>query len=156
MNRASRQRDVVLAAVRSTMEHPTAEWVHREARRRMPRISLATVYRNLKQLAELGLIRELHSGGESVRFDGNTGRHYHIRCVGCGRINDLPMSVDARLERLAGEATNYEIVGHALEVHGVCPACRKQGPDRNHSHHGLGAAPAARRSRPSQGGSKPS
>ena len=52
--RQSRQRDVVLAIVRSTMDHPTAEWVYRQARRRLPRISLGTVYRNLKQLAARG------------------------------------------------------------------------------------------------------
>jgi Fur family ferric uptake transcriptional regulator len=134
VSRNSRQREVVLAVVRSTMEHPTAEWVHREARRRLPRISLATVYRNLTQLVEAGLLRELHSGGQPARFDGNTGRHYHIRCLGCGRINDLPMSIDLRLEEQAGRSMNYEILGHEVEVHGLCPACRQQ--DRlvaNHS-----------------------
>ncbi len=48
--RRSRQRELVLAIVRSTMDHPTADWVYRQARRRLPRISLGTVYRNLKQL----------------------------------------------------------------------------------------------------------
>ena len=53
--RQSRQRDLVLEIVRSTMDHPTADWVYRKARRRLRRISLGTVYRNLKQLADLGL-----------------------------------------------------------------------------------------------------
>lgn len=121
--RQSRQRDAVLAAVRATMEHPTAEWVFREAGRRAPGISLATVYRNLKQLVAAGLIREIHSEG-TARFDGNTGRHYHIRCLGCGRVSDLPMSIDEGLEERAGRAVNYRILGHDVEIHGLCPACQ--------------------------------
>lgn len=131
--RQSRQRDVVLAVVRSTMDHPTAGWVFREARRRLPRISLGTVYRNLKQLAQAGLIREIHSGGQQARFDGNTGRHYHIRCLGCGRVNDLPMSIELRLEQEAGRAMNYRILGHELEVHGLCPLCQGYPANEKHS-----------------------
>ena len=127
-SRQTRQREVVLEVVRSTMDHPTADWVYRQARRRLPRISLATVYRNLRRLAEEGLIREVHSAGQS-RFDCNTGRHYHIRCVNCGRMGDLPLSVDEGLEREAGRATNYRIVGHDVEIQGVCPAC--QAPRRH-------------------------
>src|SRR5712692_5928076 len=112
----SRQRDVVLGAVRSTMDHPTAEWVYRQARRRLRRISLATVYRNLKRLAEEGVIREIHAAGYKARFDANTGRHYHIRCLACGRVNDLPMSVDTRLEEEAARAMNYLILGHDVEI----------------------------------------
>lgn len=115
------------------MDHPTAEWVYRQARRRLPRISLGTVYRNLKQLAELELIREIHTGGHPARFDGNTGRHYHIRCLGCGRVNDLPMSVDTRLEEEAGRAMNYQILGHQVEIHGLCPLCRSGSQIRNDS-----------------------
>jgi Fe2+ or Zn2+ uptake regulation protein len=127
--RQSRQRDVVLAVVRQTMDHPTADWVFKEARRRLPRISLGTVYRNLKQLAAAGLIREIHSGGQQARFDGNTGRHYHIRCLGCGRVNDLPMSVDLRLEQEAGRAMNYRILGHEVEIHGLCQLCQAGEPN---------------------------
>jgi len=133
--RRSRQREVVLAIVRSTMDHPTADWVHRQARRRLPRISLGTVYRNLKQLTEAGLIREIHTGGGSARFDGNLGRHYHIRCLGCGRVGDLPLSVSRSLEDEAGRATSYRILGHDVEVQGLCPLCQESGAQsENRSH----------------------
>jgi Fe2+ or Zn2+ uptake regulation protein len=131
--RQTRQRELVLEIVRSTMDHPGADWVLRQARRRLPRISLATVYRNLKELAAEGLIREIHAGGQTARFDGNTGRHYHIRCLGCGRLSDLPLTVDDRLERAASRATNYTILGHAVEVQGLCPGCQK---DDTRSHLG--------------------
>ncbi|HEY7512027.1 MAG TPA: transcriptional repressor [Vicinamibacteria bacterium] len=122
--RMTRQREVVLQTVRSTMDHPTADWVYRQARRRLPRISLGTVYRNLKKLAEEGLIREIQIAGQTTRFDANTGRHYHIRCVRCGRVNDLPISVDRRFEDEAGRAMNYQVIGHQVEVLGVCPLCQ--------------------------------
>ncbi len=125
---------MVLEVVRSTMDHPTADWVYRQARRRLPRISLATVYRNLRRLVDEGTIREVQSAGQS-RFDGNTGRHYHIRCVACGRVGDLPLSVDARLEEQAGRATSYRILGHEVEVQGVCPLCQThRSIDESHSH----------------------
>jgi Fur family transcriptional regulator, peroxide stress response regulator len=122
--RETRQRELILSVVQSTMDHPTAGWVYRQARRRLPRLSLGTVYRNLKWLAAHGLIREVHTGGHPARFDGNTGDHYHIRCVACGRVNDLPVSVDRRLEEEAGRAMNYRILGHQVEVQGLCPRCQ--------------------------------
>jgi len=84
---------------------------------------VATVYRNLKELAAEGAIHEIHSAGQSARFDANTGQHYHVRCVVCGRMADLPISVDRRVEEEAGRAINYRILGHQVEVLGVCPAC---------------------------------
>jgi Fur family ferric uptake transcriptional regulator/Fur family peroxide stress response transcriptional regulator len=133
--RRSRQREEVLAIVRSTMDHPTADWVYRQARRRLPRISLGTVYRNLKQLTEAGLIREIHAGGEGARFDGNLGRHYHIRCLGCGRVSDLPLSVSRRLEEDAASATSYRIVSHEVEVQGLCPGCQEAAQTANNRSH---------------------
>ena len=128
--RHTRQREVVLEAVRSTMEHPTAEWVYRRARRRIPNISLGTVYRNLKQLAEAGLIREIQAGGQALRFDGNLGPHHHVRCVGCGRVNDLAVPFDTRREQAAARAMDFQVLGHHVEVQGLCPACRPGRADR--------------------------
>jgi Fur family ferric uptake transcriptional regulator len=133
--RMTRQRDVILQAVRSTMDHPTADWVYRQARRRLPRISLGTVYRNLKRLTEEGLIREIQIAGQTTRFDANTGRHYHIRCLGCGRVNDLPVSVDRRLEEEAGRAMNYRVLGHQVEVLGLCPLCQSTGATVDNRYH---------------------
>jgi|SRR6185436_17582939 len=141
--RQTHQREVVLEVVRSTMDHPTADWVYHQARRRLPRISLGTVYRNLKRLAEEGVIRELATGPIS-RFDGNTGRHYHIRCLGCGRVNDLPVSVDTKVEEEAGRAMNYRILGHHVEVLGVCPLCQTAGVTSESDSYLVAPVPARR------------
>ncbi|MEO5761597.1 MAG: transcriptional repressor [Vicinamibacteria bacterium] len=123
--RYSLQRDVVLEVVRSIFEHPTADWVYKTTRKRLPKVGLGTVYRNLKALVDEGLVREVRTDDEAVRYDGNVGEHYHIRCIACGRVSDLPVSVDRSIEAQAHRATNYAIVGHATEVQGVCPSCQK-------------------------------
>jgi Fe2+ or Zn2+ uptake regulation protein len=123
--RRSAHREIVLEVVRSTFEHPTAEWIFKAARKRRPKVGLGTVYRNLKSLVEEGRIREVKSADEAVRYDGNTGEHYHIRCVSCHRVSDLPVSVDRTIEHLARTATRYAIVGHEVEVRGVCPSCQQ-------------------------------
>ena len=122
--RHTRQREVVLDLIRTSMEHPTAAWVYSRARRRLPRISLGTVYRNLKQLAEAGLIREIHAGGHPARFDGNIGPHHHARCLACGRVEDLAVPFDTRRERTAARALDFQVVAHHVEVQGLCAACR--------------------------------
>jgi Fe2+ or Zn2+ uptake regulation protein len=127
------------------MDHPTADWVYRQARRRVPRISLGTVYRNLKALADEGLIREIHAGDQPARFDGNTGRHHHVRCLSCGRVNDLPLSVDVRREEEAARALNYHVLGHHVEVQGLCPGCQDAPRDRSHSRRNAGEEGDTRR-----------
>jgi Fur family ferric uptake transcriptional regulator len=148
--RRTRQREVVLELVRSTMDHPTADWVYRQARRRLPRISLGTVYRNLKRLADEGLIREIHAGAQGTRFDGNTGEHHHVRCVACGRVNDLPLSVDTRREEAAARALNYRILGHHVEIQGLCPQCHDAAirNDSRQVHHRPSRGPSKEHDRP--------
>src|SRR5262245_53016785 len=80
-------RRVVLEVVRATDSHPTAELVHRMVRRRLPRVSLGTVYRNLRLLVAEGLVKEVP--GPHARFDGNTSEHHHFTCLHCGRIADV-------------------------------------------------------------------
>jgi Fur family ferric uptake transcriptional regulator/Fur family peroxide stress response transcriptional regulator len=121
--RVTDQRRLILEAVRGTDTHPTAEWVYRRVRRRLPQLSLGTVYRNLKLLAEQGLIRELDSRGFD-RYDGNTARHHHFTCQVCGQISDLTKPVDRGLDRQTASRTGLEIWHHRIEFYGRCRACR--------------------------------
>jgi Fe2+ or Zn2+ uptake regulation protein len=121
--RVTNQRRLILEAVRATDTHPTAEWVHRQVRRHLPRISLGTVYRNLRLLVEEGLIQELDSGGYG-RYDGNTTRHHHFTCQECGQIIDLALPVDRTLDHRAASRTGFEVSHHRIEFYGRCAACR--------------------------------
>ena len=78
--RVTRQRRVILEELRKLTSHPTAPALYEVVRRRLPRISLGTVYRNLELLARAGFIQRLDLQGAEARFDGNPEHHYHVRC----------------------------------------------------------------------------
>lgn len=122
--RMTRQRRIILEELGANRTHPTASEVYELVRRRLPRISLGTVYRNLELLSEQGLVRKLELGNSQRRFDAVTENHYHVRCVKCGRIEDAPIEPVMTLENAVRGATDYEIIGHRLEFMGLCPACR--------------------------------
>lgn len=117
------QRRVILEELRKVTSHPTADEVYEMVRQRLPRISLGTVYRNLEMLSERGVIQRL-PGGTKMRFDGNAQQHYHIRCVNCDRVDDVPFEPLTHLEKELRPATDYEILGHRVEFFGLCPRCR--------------------------------
>ena len=123
--RLTSQRRVILETVKQSDSHPTADEVYRLVRRRLPRISLATVYRNLETLSKHGLIRKLEMAGTQKRFDGKTSKHYHVRCLECGQTDDVIMDPIEHLDDVVGELSNYNIAGHRLEFFGLCPECKK-------------------------------
>jgi Fe2+ or Zn2+ uptake regulation protein len=87
--RRSRQRDIILQIVRETDSHPTAEWVYERARRKIPNLSLGTVYRNLNVLAEENAIQRVTTGEGAVRYDRRLGDHTHFICTETDRVMDL-------------------------------------------------------------------
>ena len=125
-------RRVVLDVVRATETHPTAEWVHQMVRRRLPRVSLGTVYRNLRLLVAEGLVKELP--GPHARFDGNLSEHHHFTCLACGRIADVagPLTEPhsrALVSRVASSG-GFSVTYHRIEFYGRCAACRRKGRGR--------------------------
>jgi Fur family transcriptional regulator, ferric uptake regulator len=119
------QRQVILDELGKSKAHPTADEVFQLVRKRMPRISLGTVYRNLERLAESGLIQKMEVAGSQRRFDGTTSDHYHVRCVRCGRIEDARIDPIPDLTSALGKMRGYQVVGHRLEFMVVCPSCRQ-------------------------------
>ena len=122
--RLTRQKIVILEALRKVTSHPSAREVCRMAQKRIPNISFGTVYRNLRQLEEFGLIQELSYGKASSRYDGTPANHYHISCTACGRVDDIPMNVRRELESEARRASRYDVKEHRIEFYGLCPKCR--------------------------------
>ena len=120
--RLTRARRVILEIVRASDAHPSAAAVHRDVRRRLPRVSLATVYRNLRMLAAEGLLSE-RAATTGLRFDGNTAPHDHFTCVACGRIYDVP-APPARVVRLRAQA-GFEVLSRRIEFYGYCSRHRK-------------------------------
>jgi Fur family ferric uptake transcriptional regulator len=125
--RMTRQRRIILEELQKSCCHPAASELYELVRRRLPRISLGTVYRNLEMLCRCGLARKLELGGGQKRFDGVIENHYHVRCVQCGQIADAHLKPLAKLEAAAGSSSGYEIITHQLEFVGLCPRCRRTG-----------------------------
>ena len=124
-HRMTRQRAVILEELKKVKTHPGADEIFEMVRKRLPRISLGTVYRNLKVLSELREIQKFEHVGTLKRFDGTPENHYHIRCVKCGRLDDAPVAIETNLEKKVRPYTNYSIIGHRIEFIGFCPECAK-------------------------------
>ncbi len=120
--RMTRQRTVILEELRKMRTHPTADELYGKVRERIPRISLGTVYRNLDFLAESGKIRKLESAGSTRRFDGCIEPHQHVRCVRCGRVEDVDFSCPVP-ELSKVQAEGFHIMAVHVELEGLCNAC---------------------------------
>ena len=123
------QRQVILEEIQKTDTHPTADEVYQLVRERLPRISLGTVYRNLEILSENGLIRKLEWAGTQKRYDGELKAHYHVRCLNCSRIEDIHIEPLSAIEETFRESSDYEIMGHRLEIIGLCSRCKSEVPE---------------------------
>jgi Fur family ferric uptake transcriptional regulator len=124
--KTTRQREIILDELRKSDSHPTADEMYEMVKRRLPRISLGTVYRNLDVLSGCGMINKLEIGGARMRFDGKPETHYHLVCTSCGRIHDLPAdSVPAVGKALArARIGDFQITAPRVELLGLCGGCR--------------------------------
>jgi Fe2+ or Zn2+ uptake regulation protein len=124
--RLTRPRRVILDTVRASHAHPPAAAVYRQVRRKLPRVSLATVYRNLRMLAAEGLLTE-RADLAGMRFDGNTAPHDHFTCVACGCIYDVPALGARGVRARVASRTGFEVLTQRIEFYGRCGACRGAG-----------------------------
>ena len=125
----TRQRGRILEELRAVTTHPTADEIYEMVRKKLPRVSLGTVYHNLQALSRVGVIRKLP--GTPMRFDGNVRQHYHIRCIHCGGVADLPITKEIVVLEDVREATDWDLVGHEIEFLGVCPQCKTKARKRD-------------------------
>lgn len=121
--RNTKQRQLVLDAVRSRRDHPTADEIYLAVREQDDHISRGTVYRNLNLLAGEGEIQAVHvKGGD--RFDLRRDRHPHIVCRECGRVVDAPIPYDDELDDALATETGYALTSHVTTFMGLCPECQ--------------------------------
>ena len=126
----SRQRAAILSFLQSRRDHPTAELVYSSVKEEFPNISLGTVYRNLNQLADAGMIAKHSFGILGIdHFDYNTNPHYHFVCSCCNAVIDLPMEHSGfpAIDAEAARDFNGLIHGHRLYFYGICRKCLDQG-----------------------------
>lgn len=122
MERFSKNRQAILDCLRSTDSHPTADWVYAQLKPVYPSLSLGTVYRNLCQLKDAGVIRSVGVIAGQEHFDSDISAHAHVMCTRCGRIVDLPISEALRSSmQESGNRTGFRIT--APHFVGLCPDC---------------------------------
>ncbi|MEZ4401277.1 MAG: transcriptional repressor [Kofleriaceae bacterium] len=119
------QRLEILRELVGNPDHPDAEAVFRSVVRRVPTISLDTVYRTLWRLVDLGVISTLGPRRDSIRFDPNTAPHHHFVCERCGSIRDFHSPRLTNLPLPPEVATLGTVTGAQVEVRGVCTTCAR-------------------------------
>lgn len=124
--RMTNQREIILRELRKSKSHLTADELYDIVRKMMPRISLATVYRNLEILSEAGIIGKLEISGRQKRFDYDPTSHDHICCAICHRVDNLKVSEELAVTKRLTSTSGYEVTGYRLEILGVCPRCQNQ------------------------------
>ena len=122
--RNTKQRAMVLDAVRAHYDHPTAEQIYQDVHAQNERVSRATVYRNLNLLSDNGDIMQIDAPVAS-RFDLRTDPHYHMVCTRCGSVCDAPLEYQAAYDELIAQETGFKIACHQTLFEGLCPACQE-------------------------------
>ena len=127
MEQATKQfkkRNAILACLRGTDVHPSADWVHAQIKHEYPDISLGTVYRNLALFKQQGVIQSLGTVNGIERFDGNVDPHVHFICQCCDSVIDLPhMEVPPALRASAENSCGGHIADCQLTFTGTCRNC---------------------------------
>jgi len=132
--RMTRQRRLILQELSKPGSHPTADAVYQSVRRKIPNISLGTVYRNLEILTQTGMVKKLHIGPGQKRYERSLKKHYHARCTKCGCVNDIPAEPFGDLKQIAAANSGFEISSAELEFEGLCKQCRDRSPEQPSTH----------------------
>lgn len=122
----SKQRELILQTLRGNMIHPTAEQLFRLVKRKDPAVSLATVYRNLKLLAENCIIRKIDGLEETSHFDHNLVPHHHFICKKCGRIYDVYQNIALNAADTLRQEENLTVEECEISFRGSCPECQNK------------------------------
>ncbi|MCL2437784.1 MAG: transcriptional repressor [Coriobacteriia bacterium] len=120
----SKKREAILEKLQSTTSHPTAEWIYHELKTDYPKISLATVYRNLNQFRDEGVIFSLGQVLGKERFDATVARHDHFVCETCAAILDIPVTAGSDdLDPKVVSDMNISVSRHHTTYFGECSDC---------------------------------
>lgn len=120
------QRIAVYKYLKSTYEHPSAETIYTALQPEYPTMSLATVYKALKTLVEVGLVQELNVGEGNFRYDGFPESHPHIQCMSCNRVDDLRNFDTNFLNEEASKSSKYTVLSNKVYFYGLCEECQKK------------------------------
>lgn len=120
----SRQREIILDTLKENVVHPTAEYLYSVLKSRGDsNISLATLYRNLNQLADKGVIKKIDGLETSSHYDHNVHEHYHFICEKCRRVFDVSSDVAVDVVKKTEQETGFLVKNHDIILSGICKDC---------------------------------
>ena len=118
------QRLAVYNYLMNTTSHPSADAIYTDIHVQYPTMSLATVYKALKTLVDVGLVQEINVGEGNFRYDGNSCSHPHVQCLKSGKVDDFHGFNLDNLNSLAQENTDYKIISNKVYFYGYCKNCQ--------------------------------
>ncbi len=123
----SRQRDAVHSVLKKANYHPTVDEIYDLVRKEYPKISLATVYRNLEQLCRMQKVWRVDIAGGPARYDGNMDKHFHICCEKCGLVEDvwLKEKLEERIN-LDSAFGDFRLKKYKIDFFGLCLKCQTE------------------------------
>jgi len=125
-HRLTPQRMAVLKILLNDGEHLSVEQIYERVAADFPMTSLATVYKTVAVLKDMGEVLELNLGDNCKQYDGSKPYpHPHLVCLQCKRVHDLDASALGNLPQEVAQQTGYRIVSHRLDFFGVCPQCQE-------------------------------
>ncbi|MGN1098676.1 MAG: Fur family transcriptional regulator [Clostridia bacterium] len=120
------QKEQIYSALLELANHPTADDVYDYVRVDYPKISRATVYRVLNQMADNKVVTRIEIPGSAAHFDHHPYAHNHVRCVECGRVCDVEGEVRVEVDYSALHAPDFKIFDHNLIFDGLCRQCEEK------------------------------
>jgi len=126
-HRLTPQRMAVLKILAASEEHPSVEQIYERVKAEFPMTSLATIYKTVTLLKEMGEVLELGFSDDSNRYDGiRPYPHPHLICIKCKKIVDPKVAIWSELRQEVARSTSYQIVSHRLDFFGICPQCQEK------------------------------
>ncbi len=122
------QRLAIYQALYFTKEHPSAEIIYQQVKKRFPMISLGTVYKTLEKFYEVGLIQKVSPVTEVARYDAMMAPHHHLVCLECQSIQDADVLVGVPTITLP-EKHGFHVVRQQVVLQGYCPGCKPNSSD---------------------------
>ena len=123
--RVTQQRLAVYDFLHRNDTHPTVDDIHAGIKGDLPKVSVATVYKSLESLVDIGLVKPIHVGSTATRFDASTEVHAHFRCIACNEIADVTVDHTPVATEQMG---HRKIIGSNVEFYGFCASCRRDRP----------------------------
>lgn len=117
------QRIAIYDFLKNTKSHPSADEIYKSIYSSFPTMSLATVYKTLKTLVDVKLIKELNLGEGNFRYDGNVNPHSHFYCNRCNKIEDIEINSLSSIKDALEKDTENKIDSYEMYLFGVCKSC---------------------------------